>query len=150
MNQLTVRQISPKIQSDWRRLQARQETVWKDWLTGWWIKSHKDRFPRRSKLTEEEYRKDKRLSGKTDYTADESKAKRTDFPENPNLLKTTIGNKRHCLWRLIIKLTLNKHSNQLWPKTREKFNFEIMMKFLEWFINDAQNQQQNYIQCIAD
>ena len=36
------------------------------------------------KLTEEDYRQDMTLSGKTDQQADESDYNKTDFPENPN------------------------------------------------------------------
>ena len=38
----------------------------------------------KSKLTEKDYRQDKKLSGKTDKEADETNDNATDFHENPN------------------------------------------------------------------
>ena len=38
----------------------------------------------KSKLTEKDYRQDKKLSGMTDKEADETDDNTTDFPENSN------------------------------------------------------------------
>lgn len=84
----------------------------------------------KSKLTEEDYGQDKTLSIKTDKQAEESDENRSGFPENQNLLRTTIGKTIHCLGRLMIIMTLNSHLIQLWLKKREKYNLEIMVKFV--------------------
>ena len=71
MIEITRRQISPKININWRRLWARQDNAWKDLYTGGWMKCQWDGFPRESEFTEEEYRQDKALAWKADKKANE-------------------------------------------------------------------------------
>ena len=87
------------------------------WLftTGWWI-IWQDRFPRKSNLTEDNYRQDKKLSGKTDKEADETNDNTTDFPDNPNWLKKIIGKTKHCLDELIKMLMKQILIRQIFPQ----------------------------------
>ena len=67
-------------------------------------------------MTEQDYRQDKKLSGKTDKQADQYKDTQTDFPENPNWLKKNTGKTRDCMERLIIRLMNQKPNGQISPK----------------------------------
>ena len=73
-------------------------------------------FPKNPNRLKRDYRQGKTLAVTTDKQTDGSDDKRPGFPENPNLLKTIIGKTSHCLGRLIIILTFNNHSKQLWLK----------------------------------
>ena len=66
INKITISQISTQIRIDWRTLYAKQDTVWEDWLSGWSIRCQQDRIPKKSKFTEDNYRKDKTLPRETD------------------------------------------------------------------------------------
>ena len=80
------------------------------------MKVQQDRFPRKSKVADEDYKQYKKLSGKTDKEANERNDKKTDFLGNPNWLKKIIGNTRHCLERLIIMIMNKIPTRQISPE----------------------------------
>ena len=69
-------------------------------------------------MTEQDYRQDKKLSGKTDKPADQYKYTQTDFPENPNWLKKIIDKTGQCLERLIFRWINKITMRQISPKIK--------------------------------
>ena len=89
MNKITLGKISQNIQLDWG------------------MRWQQDIFPWKYKFTDEDYRQNNTLSGKTGKKADERENNKKDFLEKTNWLKKIVGKTRHC-WERLINRLMNK------------------------------------------